>query len=214
MRRRSRTRPTLFGTFNTGSIKHSIATGFEVSWEKARRGTYIAATGSTISPRCTPAALARYYCASLFNPNPDDPRVNYASDTSAVLAPIVRNGIITQTQNEAHTMSVYGFDSITLVPQLILNLGVRYDDFTSKVTPGQAYDQHRLARPQRQAVQLAGRAGVQADRQQLALRQLRHRRDAAEQPAGRRQRIERAADDDRGQPRAARQPQGREDQEL
>ncbi|HWK35921.1 TonB-dependent receptor [Sphingomonas sp.] len=128
----------LFGTFNTGAIKHSIAAGVELSWEKARRGTFVSASGSSISPRCTPAAIARYYCTSLFNPDANDPWANYASDTSSVVTPIVKSGGITESQNEARTVSVYGFDSITLIPQLILNLGVRYDDFTSKVTPGQA----------------------------------------------------------------------------
>lgn len=128
----------LFGSFETGSIRHSFAAGVEVSWEKARRGAYVSASGSTISPRCNTATIARFYCTSLFNPNPDDAWVNYASDTSAVETPIVKGAPITETQNEAHTVSVYGFDSITLIPQLILNLGVRYDDFTSKVTPGQA----------------------------------------------------------------------------
>lgn len=128
----------LFGTFKTGSIEHSISTGIELSWEKARRGTYVTASGSTLSPRCSAAAIARFYCTSLFNPNPDDLWVNYASDTSTTLAAIVKGAPITETKNEAQTFSAYAFDSITLMPALIVNLGVRYDDFTSKVTPGQA----------------------------------------------------------------------------
>lgn len=128
----------LFGAFSTGAIKHSIAAGVEFSWEKARRGTYALSNGSSISPRCTPAALARFYCTSLFDPNPNDPWVNYASDTSTVVAPIVKNALATETQNNARTISVYAFDSITLAPQLILNLGARYDDFTSKLRPSQA----------------------------------------------------------------------------
>jgi len=128
----------LFGTFQTGSIKHSIATGFEFSWEKARRGTFVTASGSTITPRCTPAAVARYYCTSLFAPTPNDPFVNYASDTSTVVVPIAKSASIGETQNVASTKAIYAFDSITIVPQLIVNLGLRYDDFSSKVTPGGA----------------------------------------------------------------------------
>ncbi|WP_294092123.1 TonB-dependent receptor [Sphingomonas sp.] len=128
----------LFGTFDTGSIKHSFAAGVEVSWEKARRGTFVSANGSTISPRCNAATIARFYCVSLFNPNPDAAWVNYASDTSTVVTPIAKVLPIQETQNEAKTVSVYGFDSITLLPSLILNLGVRYDRFETKVTPGQA----------------------------------------------------------------------------
>lgn len=128
----------LFGSFETGSVKHGFAIGAEVSWEKARRGAYVLATGSTVTPRCNTSTIARYYCTSLFNPNPNDPWVNYASDTSTVQVPITKPLPIQETQNEAHTVSLYAFDSITILPSLILNLGVRFDHFTSKVTPGQA----------------------------------------------------------------------------
>ena len=125
----------LYGTFDTGSVKHSFSVGAEFSFEKARRGAYVSASGSTISPRCNTATIARYYCTSLFNPNPNDPWVNYASDTSTVQTPIVKGLPGSETQNEAETRSVYGFDSITLMPSLILNLGLRYDHFKSTVTP-------------------------------------------------------------------------------
>jgi catecholate siderophore receptor len=124
----------LSGVFHTGSIEHSFAIGTEFSWEKTRRGAFVLATGSTISPRCNTATIARYYCTSLFNPNPNDPWVNYASDTSAVRAPIVKGAPNTETQNDAQTQAIYAFDSITIVPSLILNLGARYDRFKSTVT--------------------------------------------------------------------------------
>lgn len=139
----------LFGTFDTGSIKHSISIGAEFSWEKTRRGAFVTpgylnangveilSTGSTVSPRCNTATISRYYCTSLFNPNPNDPWVNYASDSSTVTAPISKMLPIEETQNDAETRSVYAFDSITLLPSLILNLGARYDHFKSTITPGQ-----------------------------------------------------------------------------
>ncbi|MBS0477831.1 MAG: TonB-dependent receptor plug domain-containing protein, partial [Proteobacteria bacterium] len=89
----------LYGTVKTGGIEHSFAIGAEFSWEKARRGTFVTrgylnasgveilSTGSTISPRCNTTTVSRYYCASLFGPNPNDPWVNYASDTSTALSP-------------------------------------------------------------------------------------------------------------------------------
>ncbi len=140
----------LFGTFDTGSLKHSFAAGVELSWEKSRRGVFVTrgyvnpangneilSTGALISPRCTAAALARYYCTSLANPNLNDPYVNYANDTSTVVAPTVRNLAIAETQNDASTVSAYAFDSITITPALILNLGARIDRFKSTTTPGQ-----------------------------------------------------------------------------
>lgn len=127
----------LYGSFETGAIKHNFAVGAEISWEKARRGTFVLATGSTVSPRCNAAQVARFNCTSLFDPNPNDPWVNYASDTSSALAAITRVQPIQETQNNAKTVSLYAFDSIALMPSLILNLGLRYDHFESKITPGQ-----------------------------------------------------------------------------
>lgn len=125
----------LYGTFETGSIKHSFAVGAELSSEKAARGAYVLATGSTISPRCSALAIARYYCTSLFAPNPNDPWINYSSDTAAgVPTPITRAAASARTNNEANTKAVYAFDSITLTEQLILNLGARYDRFRTTST--------------------------------------------------------------------------------
>lgn len=139
----------LFGEFATGGVKHSFALGAEFAWEKARRGSFVTrgftnaggseqfSHGATLSPRCTAEAIARFYCTSLFSPNPNDPWVNYANDTSTVTAPIVRNLAVAETQNDASTIGVYGFDSITLADALILNVGARFDRFRSRVRPGQ-----------------------------------------------------------------------------
>ena len=124
----------LFGKAMTGSVEHSFSVGTELAWEKTRRGTFVVASGSTSTPRCTTASVARYNCTSLFAPNASDPWINYASDTSTVATPIVRGAANTETQNDANTRSVYAFDSITLVPQLILNLGARVDRFASSTT--------------------------------------------------------------------------------
>ena len=124
----------LFGTFKTGSIEHSFSVGTELAWEKTRRGTFVAATGSTASPRCNTATVARYNCTDLFNPNPSDPWVNYVSDASSVQTPITKIGLAGETQNDANTRAIYGFDSITIVPAVILNLGARYDRFASTLT--------------------------------------------------------------------------------
>lgn len=127
----------LYGKFNTGGVEHSFSLGTEISWEKTRRGSFVSANGSTISPRCDTVTIARSYCVSLFNPNPYAPWINYASDTSTTQTPIVKGAPSTETQNDANTKAVYAFDSITLMPSLILNLGARYDRFQSTVTlPG------------------------------------------------------------------------------
>ncbi len=139
----------LFGVFDTGGIKHSFSTGAEFAWEKARRGTFVLANGSTSAPRCTTLQLSRYNCTSLFAPNPGDPWVNYTDDTGTERAPIGRTLPVQETQNDGRTQAIYAFDSITLAEPLILNLGARYDRFTSVTRPGQpvtATDQIRFDR--------------------------------------------------------------------
>lgn len=127
----------LSAKFDTGRLHHSIAAGLEFSSEDASRGTYIEATGSAISPRCNTTTVARYYCAPLVGANPNDPWVNYASDTSTVQTPIVRSPDWQNTDNKGLTRAAYLFDSITFDDWLIANLGARYDIFTSDVRPPQ-----------------------------------------------------------------------------
>ena len=138
----------LTAKFDTGPLKHSIAAGVEYSHERAYRGTYVTrgflsngneilSTGATITPRCNTNTIARYYCAPLFNPNPNDPWTNYTSDTSTTPAPIVKSLDIQNTINKGRTYAGYAFDSISIGEQLIVNLGLRYDDFKSEVSPGQ-----------------------------------------------------------------------------
>lgn len=126
----------LYGKFHTGAnIEHSFAVGAEFSIEKTSRGAYVLATGNTVSPRCNASAVARFYCTSIFNPNPDDAWVNYSSDAAnATLTPITRGASDTRTINNANTKAVYAFDSISIGSSLIVNLGARYDDFRSRTT--------------------------------------------------------------------------------
>ena len=128
----------LTAKFDTGPLKHSIAAGLEFSSEDARRGTYLESTGSTISPRCNSTTVARYYCTTLFDPNPNDPWVNYTTDTSNVQTPVVRSPSYMDTDTNGITRAAYLFDSVALGDWLIANLGARYDDFTSSVRPPQA----------------------------------------------------------------------------
>jgi len=152
----------LTAKLRTGPFTHDIAAGLEFSSEDARRGTYLLSTGSTISPRCNSDTIARFYCTSLFDPNPNDPWVNYASDTSTVVTPVVRSPDYMNTDNTGITHAAYLFDSITYEDWLIANLGVRYDDFHSKVRPGLATPtspQIELSRTDRNC---SGQAGLVA----------------------------------------------------
>ncbi|MGN6622452.1 MAG: TonB-dependent receptor [Sphingomonas sp.] len=124
----------LFGKVKTGSIEHSFAVGTEISWEQARKGAYVATSGQSAAIGCDADDIAAGYCTSLFDPNPYAPWVN--RDANGNPTPIVKAGPTSETQNDAHTLAAYAFDSITLIPQLIVNLGARFDHFESKQTAG------------------------------------------------------------------------------
>jgi catecholate siderophore receptor len=125
----------LYGKFKTGAIEHSFAVGTEFSLEKTERGAFVLATGNTVTPRCNTLTISRYYCTSIFNPNPNDPWVNYASDAAgAAETPITRGAPGTRTINNATTKALYAFDSISIGESLIVNLGARYDSFKTRVT--------------------------------------------------------------------------------
>lgn len=134
----------LYGSFKTGSIGHSFAIGGELSWEDDKKGTYITpgsvsaanpagilVNGQSFSPRCTsPIAVARFYCTDAFAPNPNDTWQDYASDAAgASIVPMIRSPEALNTRTNTRTRSIYAFDSITLLKQLIVNLGIRYDDY-------------------------------------------------------------------------------------
>lgn len=125
----------LYGKFSTGAIEHSFALGAEFSLEKTERGAFVLASGNTVTPRCNTLTVSRYYCTSIFNPNPNDPWVNYASDAAgAAETPITRGAPGTRTINNANTKAIYAFDSISIGESLIFNLGARYDSFKTRVT--------------------------------------------------------------------------------
>ncbi|UVE18530.1 TonB-dependent siderophore receptor [Pseudomonas sp. LS44] len=116
----------LFGEFQLAGFKNSFSTGIEFSHEESDISSYTVNTDTTprspatASTNCTPAmigASSGYNCTSLSNPNPDDPWNGS----------VARNYLGTDTT--ADTRSIYGFDTIELDPQWLLNLGLRYDSF-------------------------------------------------------------------------------------
>lgn len=120
----------VFGQFATGSIKHSYDVGVELSREHNRNATYSTYTTSgsacptdltTVSgtyPTATGASGAGD-CTSVYNPNPDDAWTG-----------VINRGPTSSNTTEA--IGVYANDSITLTERLILNLGVRWDQYSVK----------------------------------------------------------------------------------
>ncbi|MDE1177054.1 MAG: TonB-dependent receptor [Edaphobacter sp.] len=116
----------LSGQFKTGSMSHTYATGMEFSSERGNNDNYTINTNATpgsatASENCTlgAGAVSNYNCTSIFNPNAHDPW----------------NGSIVRSYNPSNSKitskSVYGFDTIQLIPHLQTTIGVRYDNYNS-----------------------------------------------------------------------------------
>jgi catecholate siderophore receptor len=118
----------LTGSFNTGSIKHSFTAGVEFSRELTDRLTYLFTPGTnnplTKTTTCPTAGAATLYnCTTLANPNPYDPW------TVGQLRSVAPNTTDVHTNNR----SVYGFDTVEINSKWLLNLGLRWDDYRSKL---------------------------------------------------------------------------------
>lgn len=123
----------LAGSFYTGSVKHTFSTGFEGSWEKSNRGSFVVNTNvvatAPAAARCNAANQAAFNCTSLFTPNPYDAWANIPAGGQTGV-PITRTGVT--SQNEATTAALYAFDTIAITDALLLNLGARYDWYQQK----------------------------------------------------------------------------------
>ncbi|MFJ3047240.1 TonB-dependent receptor [Herbaspirillum chlorophenolicum] len=114
----------LTGEFMTGPFKHKFATGLELTHEETNIGSYVvtqtSASGVPISGRvCNAALLASYACTSLYRSNSGDP----------FYGTVTRSPTVTNTT--VITKSVYGFDTMELTKQLFLNLGLRWDNYST-----------------------------------------------------------------------------------
>ncbi len=115
----------LTGKFNTGRLKHSFNLGAEYSDQETDRTQYIIDGKNTTGAgynACTPENIATGWCTSVQNPN----RGPWTGSISTEGAD--RYNI--QNKNT----SVYFLDSIELHPQWILDLGLRWDDYSAEQT--------------------------------------------------------------------------------
>lgn len=115
----------LTGKADTGSVKHSFALGLELATERSKVDSYsmVDANGKPIanSNQCT-ASGSPYMCTSLSNPNGNDPWTGS----------LVRAN--SWTNYKSDTVSLYGFDTVTLTPEWIVNGGLRLDHYNTSVT--------------------------------------------------------------------------------
>ncbi|MEG2463213.1 MAG: TonB-dependent receptor, partial [Acinetobacter sp.] len=116
----------LTGKFNTGRLKHNFNLGAEYSDQETDRTQYIINGDNTTGNKyqnCTPAdSISSGWCTSVQNPN----RGPWTGSISTEGAD--RYNI------ENKNKSVYFLDSIEFSPQWILDLGLRWDDYSAKQT--------------------------------------------------------------------------------
>jgi catecholate siderophore receptor len=117
---------SLTGEVSTAGLKHSFNAGIEFDRETTDRSSYLFSPGTnnpqTGTSTCPTAGTATLFnCTTLVNPNPYDPWL-YSRSLSGAL-----------THVSTKTKAAYAFDTIEINPQWLLNLGVRWDDFESKL---------------------------------------------------------------------------------
>ena len=104
----------LYGTFNTGSIKHTFDLGAEFTHEVNDNASW---TVTSRTGTACPAPLTGVDCTPLYSPNPSDPWTG-----TKVLGAI--------TENTTDTKAVFAFDSIAFGEKWLLNLGLRWDEYS------------------------------------------------------------------------------------
>ena len=104
----------LTGRFSTSGIEHSFNLGLELAEEKNRNASY---TVVTTGGAACPAPLTGFDCTRVYDPNPSDPWTG-----------TITRGVISTSTTD--TIGLYALDSIEFGERWILNLGLRYDDFS------------------------------------------------------------------------------------
>jgi catecholate siderophore receptor len=118
---------SLTGELRAAGIKHSYTTGIELSREETDRSTYLFTPGTNYPLGSTGTACpiygaaTSYNCTSLTNPNPYDPWTSTRTVSPA------RSNVVTDTH------SAYAFDTMEFTPQWLLNVGLRWDDYSSEL---------------------------------------------------------------------------------
>lgn len=114
----------LFGDVYIAGFKNSFSTGVEFTHEESEKSGYNVNTNTGLNTnKCKPSIIGApsgYNCTSLSNPTPSDPW----------------NGAISRnyagTDTKADTYALYVFDTLELSQQWLVNMGLRYDHFTTK----------------------------------------------------------------------------------
>ena len=109
----------LTGKFELAGLKNRFNLGLELSREINDNATYVIFTtaGSACPTGFTGAGTGD--CTRLYAPNPNDAWTGVINRGPA-------------SQSKTRSGSIYAFDTIDLTQKLLLNLGVRYDDYSTQ----------------------------------------------------------------------------------
>ena len=122
----------LSGSFNVGSFANDFTTGVELANEKSTRDSYIVPNipAAAACGQLGVGAPSYWNCTSLADPNPRDPWLP-GTLVNGVFVP----SAITRANKPIHTTSntqaLYALDTIHLSEQWLVNLGLRYDRFST-----------------------------------------------------------------------------------
>lgn len=104
----------LSGRITTGGLVHSYDLGLELAREDNDNASY---TVTTASGSACPAPLTGFDCTRVYDPNPQDPWTG-----------TITRGLISSAVTD--TVALYALDSIEIGDRFVVNLGVRYDDYS------------------------------------------------------------------------------------
>ncbi|RZJ05290.1 MAG: TonB-dependent siderophore receptor [Brevundimonas sp.] len=113
----------LRGSFSTGAVRHEFDLGLELTREKNSNASY--STFTTAGSAC-PAGFVMT-AANLANLGAGDCTRVYAPNSGDSWAGVINRGPISHSVTE--TVGAYALDSVSLTSNLILNLGVRWDQY-------------------------------------------------------------------------------------
>ncbi len=121
--------------FETGRIGHSLALGAEFSSEEMYNRNYaveILYNGNAVTEPANSCSVpgvvgapSNYNCTTLDNPNPHDPWTGTIEPASSA------------TRAETDSASAYALDTMSLNERWSLNLGLRYDDYSTRQLSGE-----------------------------------------------------------------------------
>ncbi|NQE61757.1 TonB-dependent siderophore receptor [Caulobacter sp. RHG1] len=108
----------LTGKFDLGGMENRFNLGLELSREINENASYtFFTTGGSACPTGFTGATAG--CTRLYAPNPGDAWTG-----------VIKRG--PASESKTRNGSIYGFDTVHLTEKLLLNVGVRYDDYSTQ----------------------------------------------------------------------------------